>query len=148
MTIISQRAVAANGAFDAVKNFYFNSRYGERRTDPGIADFTFGNPHEMPLEGIVAAIREGAVPQNEDWFAYKTSEEAPPGFSRQGGRQGARPSIRSSRTSPSPPAPSRQSRSRFGSCSMPVTRRSTPSRPGSVTNRCCSPPMPFLARWR
>ena len=77
MTIIARRAAAANGAFDAVKNFYFNSRYGERRTDPGIADFTFGNPHEMPLDGIVAAIREGAVPHNKDWFAYKTSEEAP-----------------------------------------------------------------------
>jgi aspartate aminotransferase len=31
----------------------------------------------MPLEGMVAAIRASAVPQNKDWFAYKTSEEAP-----------------------------------------------------------------------
>ena len=88
MTILARRAVAANGAFDAVKNFYFHSRYGERRTDPGIADFTFGNPHEMPLDGIVAAIREGAVPHNKDWFAYKTSEEAPQAFlAREVGRE-------------------------------------------------------------
>jgi aspartate aminotransferase len=80
MTIISRRSTAAHGAFDVVKNFYFNSRYGERRGDPGIADFTFGNPHEMPLEGIVAAIRASAVPQNKDWFAYKTSEEEPQAF--------------------------------------------------------------------
>ena len=80
MTIISRRAAAANLSFDAVKNFYFNSRYGERRGDPSIADFTFGNPHEMPLEGIVTALREGAVPRNKDWFAYKTSEEAPQAF--------------------------------------------------------------------
>ena len=80
MTIISRRTAAANDAFGTVKNFYFNSRYGERRTDPGIADFTFGNPHEMPLAGIVAALREGAVPQDKDWFAYKTSEEAPQAF--------------------------------------------------------------------
>jgi len=80
MTIVSRRALAANSAFDAVKNFYFNSRYGERRGDPGIADFTFGNPHEMPLDGIVTAIREGALPQNKDWFAYKTSEEEPQAF--------------------------------------------------------------------
>jgi len=80
VTIISRRTAAANSAFDAVKDFYFNSRYGERRADPGIADFTFGNPHEMPLDGIVAAIREAAVPQNKDWFAYKTSEEAPQAF--------------------------------------------------------------------
>ena len=69
MTIISRRTAAANGAFDTVKDCYFNSRYCARCTDPGIADFTFGNPHEMPLDGIVAAIRDGAVPQNKDWFA-------------------------------------------------------------------------------
>jgi aspartate aminotransferase len=80
MTMISQRAAAADRAFDAVKDFYFNSRYGKRRGDPAIADFTFGNPHEMPLDGIVAAIRQAAVPQNKDWFAYKTSEEAPQTF--------------------------------------------------------------------
>ena len=80
MTIVSHRTAAANDAFGAVKAFYFNSRYGERRTDPGISDFTFGNPHEMPLDGIVTAIREGALPQNKDWFAYKSSETAPQAF--------------------------------------------------------------------
>lgn len=80
MPILSQRAAAADRTFEAVKRFYFSSRYGERRGDPTIADFTFGNPHEMPLEGLVAAIREVAVPRNKDWFAYKTSEEAPQAF--------------------------------------------------------------------
>ena len=80
MTVVSHRAAAADRAFDAVKQFIFNSRYGERRTDPDIADFTFGNPQEMPLAGLVAAIREGALPRNKDWFAYKTSEEAPQAF--------------------------------------------------------------------
>ena len=80
MSTLSQRAAAADRAFDAVKDFYFSSRYGKRRGDPAIADFTFGNPHEMPLPGLVAAIREGALPQNKDWFAYKSSEEAPQMF--------------------------------------------------------------------
>jgi aspartate aminotransferase len=80
MDIVSRRAAAADRAFEAVKSFYFRSRYGERRGDPTIADFTFGNPHEMPLDGLVAAIREGAVPLDENWFAYKTSEEAPQAF--------------------------------------------------------------------
>lgn len=80
MTTVSRRSTAADSAFDAVKRFYFNSRYGERRGDPSIADFTFGNPHEMPLAGIVTALREAAVPQNKDWFAYKTSEQAPQEF--------------------------------------------------------------------
>jgi len=78
--VVSRRTLAASRAFDAVKHFAFQSRYGERRADPGIADFTFGNPHEMPLQGLVTAIRDGAVPQNKDWFAYKTSEEAPQAF--------------------------------------------------------------------
>ena len=47
---------------------------------PGISDFTFGNPHEMPLPGIVEAIRARAVPHDKNWFAYKTSEEAPHAF--------------------------------------------------------------------
>jgi aspartate aminotransferase len=80
MSIISARVRAADAAFAAVKSFYFESRYGERRLDPGICDFTFGNPHEMPLEGIVAALRERAVPRDENWFAYKTSEEQPQAF--------------------------------------------------------------------
>jgi aspartate aminotransferase len=77
---VSARSAAADKAFDPVKHFYFGSRYGERRGDPGIADFTFGNPHEMPLAGLVAAIREQATPHNKDWFAYKSSEEAPQAF--------------------------------------------------------------------
>jgi aspartate aminotransferase len=80
LTTISQRAAAASRAFDAVTNFIFSSRYGERRADPAIADFTFGNPQEMPLEGLVTAIREAALPRSKDWFAYKTSEEAPQAF--------------------------------------------------------------------
>jgi aspartate aminotransferase len=75
MACVSQRTAAANRAFDAVTQFYFNSRYAERRGAPGIADLTFGNPHEMPLAGLVGALCAHAVPQNEDWFAYKTSEE-------------------------------------------------------------------------
>jgi hypothetical protein len=80
MSAISARMLATNAAFEAVKNFCFNSRYAERRLEPGICDFTFGNPHEMPLEGIVAAIRERAIPHDKNWFAYKTSEEDPKAF--------------------------------------------------------------------
>ena len=77
---VSSRISTADAAFSAVKNFYFASRYSQRRFEPGISDFTFGNPHEMPLEGIVAAIRERTIPHDKNWFAYKTSEEAPQRF--------------------------------------------------------------------
>jgi aspartate aminotransferase len=80
MTIVSARMRAADTAFAAVKDFYFISRYGERRLAPGICDFTFGNPHEMPLPGLVAALRERTVPRDENWFAYKTSEADPQAY--------------------------------------------------------------------
>jgi aspartate aminotransferase len=80
MSAISARMIATDAAFEVVKNFYASSRYADRRLEPGICDFTFGNPHEMPLEGIVAAIRERAIPRDENWFAYKTSEQDPQAF--------------------------------------------------------------------
>jgi aspartate aminotransferase len=42
-----------------------------------VADMTFGNPHEMPLPGLVGALRTAIEPQAVDWFAYKTSEAEP-----------------------------------------------------------------------
>ena len=80
MAVVSARTRAADDVFAAVKNFYFTSRYGRRRGDPAICDLTFGNPHEMPLEGIVTALRERAMPKDKNWFAYKTSEEEPRAF--------------------------------------------------------------------
>ena len=79
-TMLSQREVTTSDAFRAVVDFIFASRYGDRRGGPNIADFTIGNPQEMPLPGLVAAIREQAIPQNKDWYAYKTSEEVPQAF--------------------------------------------------------------------
>jgi aspartate aminotransferase len=76
----SSRIRAADAAFAAVNRFYSSSRYAGRRLDPGISDFTFGNPHELPLPGLVAAIRERAQPHDKNWFAYKTSEEEPQAF--------------------------------------------------------------------
>jgi len=76
----SSRIRAAHAAFSAVERFYSSSRYAERRFDPGVSDFTFGNPHELPLPGLVAAIRERARPQDKNWFAYKASEAVPQAF--------------------------------------------------------------------
>ncbi|WP_134495205.1 aminotransferase class I/II-fold pyridoxal phosphate-dependent enzyme [Microvirga pakistanensis] len=77
MQVASNRVRAAADSFEPIRQFYFQSRYADRRGDPGICDFTFGNPHEMPLPGLVEAIRHHAVPCNKDWFAYKTSESGP-----------------------------------------------------------------------
>jgi aspartate aminotransferase len=76
----SARIQAADAAFSAVKHFYSSSRYAERRFDPAVSDFTFGNPHELPLSGLVEAIRVHAQPLDKNWFAYKTSEAEPQAF--------------------------------------------------------------------
>ena len=80
MSSISARMIATDAAFEVVKSFVLNSRYAERRLESGMCDFTFGNPHEMPLEGIVSAIRERAIPHDKNWIAYKTSEQDPQAF--------------------------------------------------------------------
>jgi aspartate aminotransferase len=80
MSVISARMGTTDAAFEAVRTFFFNSRYAERRLVPAICDFTLGNPHEMPLEGVVTAIRERAIPHDKNWFAYKASEQEPQAF--------------------------------------------------------------------
>jgi aspartate aminotransferase len=80
MQIVSHRVQAAAESFEPIRQFYFCSRYADRRGEPNICDFTFGNPHEMPLPGLVEAIRHHAVPHNKDWFAYKASEPEPQTF--------------------------------------------------------------------
>lgn len=80
MQAVSNRVRAAADSFEPIRHFYFHSRYADRRGEPDICDFTFGNPHEMPLPGLVEAIRHHAVPHNKDWFAYKASEPEPQAF--------------------------------------------------------------------
>ena len=77
---LSSRVQAADGAFAAIRDFYQRSRYADARFEPRVCDFTFGNPHEMPLAGLVSAIRERAIPHDKNWFAYKSSEEEPQAF--------------------------------------------------------------------
>src|SRR5258708_4290223 len=76
MSVVSARMRAADTAFAAVREFYFSSRYGERRPAPGICGFTFCNP-ERPRRGMGGGLRERALPHDKNWFAYKTSEAEP-----------------------------------------------------------------------
>jgi aspartate aminotransferase len=80
MSVVAARIRAADIAFAAVKDFYLHSRYGQRRFEPTIRDFTCGDPHEMPLPEIVAALRERALPLDKNWFAYKSTEPEPQAY--------------------------------------------------------------------
>ena len=55
-------------------SWFPRSAYAERQKDPAIADFMFGNPHDMPIPAYVAGLARSIVPQDRAWFAYKMSE--------------------------------------------------------------------------
>lgn len=65
------RAVASIPSLLRVQGFL--SAHSVRQHQPGICDFTLGNPHQMPQEAYVSALREQLEPRNESWFAYKTN---------------------------------------------------------------------------
>lgn len=75
MTRTAARTVRAMR--DYVKDviwFTSESTYAKKGASPSACDFCFGNPQEMPLAAIDAAIAKAAKPRNKDWFAYKWSE--------------------------------------------------------------------------
>lgn len=80
MSEVSKRVSAAQAAFAPVEEFFFRASHFNRGLGEDVADFTFGNPHEMPLEGFVSSLREAAIPQDQNWFAYKSSEDEPRAF--------------------------------------------------------------------
>ena len=59
---------------DPFSDFLASSKYMHRRSKPGSLNFTFGKPHEMALTGYVEALQRAGVPQNKNWFAYKTNQ--------------------------------------------------------------------------
>ncbi len=74
---VSLRSEAVARAFSRVASGYLEETgYYERREQPGILDFTFGDPREMPPAAYVSALQTALVPQHAGWFAYKTYEPA------------------------------------------------------------------------
>lgn len=72
--LISSRLDRAARAAASIHAFV-DSPLGQRAAEPGVANFLFGNPHELPLPGIVAALKRHIEPQHKDWFAYQTSQD-------------------------------------------------------------------------
>jgi len=72
MSTVSTRLAAIQTGLRPLLDFLNHSEHARRMGDPTICDFVFGNPHEMPLNGIVESIQRHAVPENKEWFAYTT----------------------------------------------------------------------------
>lgn len=74
---ISARGQAVSGAVSRILSGYLEDiDYVARQAQPGVLDFTFGDPREMPPEAYVSALRTALTPQHENWFAYKQYEPA------------------------------------------------------------------------
>ncbi|WP_282153064.1 aminotransferase class I/II-fold pyridoxal phosphate-dependent enzyme [Ruegeria atlantica] len=79
MSMTARRANTAAHSIQKVEAFFTSYNAAVKET-PAVADFTFGNPHEMPLPRVVDALKTHAEPQSVDWFAYKTNEADPCAF--------------------------------------------------------------------
>ncbi|WP_282170039.1 aminotransferase class I/II-fold pyridoxal phosphate-dependent enzyme [Ruegeria atlantica] len=79
MSMTARRANTAAHSIQKVEAFFTTYNAAVKET-PAVADFTFGNPHEMPLPSVVDALKTHAEPQSVDWFAYKTNEADPCAF--------------------------------------------------------------------
>lgn len=77
MNNMSQRAAQMLDVLAPVSRFLTASTWARRAGDPTICDFAVGNPHEMPLPGLVSALSRWTTPENHDWYAYKNSEAVP-----------------------------------------------------------------------
>lgn len=68
------RTAALGKTIGLLGQFATQSAWARRRFEPDVADFAFGNPHDVPMPAYVDALQRHAVPENKDWFAYKNSE--------------------------------------------------------------------------
>ena len=73
---LADSLAAVRASFAPVARFFTASPWRARIGQPGVADFAFGNPQEMPLPGFVAALKAQIEPRDKDWFAYKANEPA------------------------------------------------------------------------
>jgi aspartate aminotransferase len=66
-----QQITAANESLLAFLPFW-----EEYRHQPNTANFAFGNPQEMVVDGFASTLARATVPKDKDHYAYKFSEES------------------------------------------------------------------------
>ncbi len=74
----SSRAKRTAAAGHAFFHYYLQSPYAQRKMagKPPRFDFVTGNPFEMPMPALVAALQSAAAPKESQGFAYKMNEKA------------------------------------------------------------------------
>lgn len=75
---VSERMRRAVRASAPLVRFMNDSPWAHRH-DQGceLCDFTFGDPHEMPIPGYIEALQRALAPRDPDWYAYMENEPGP-----------------------------------------------------------------------
>lgn len=70
---VSKRALNLEATISSLTRFTFESKWAQKDPQDSGSDFTFGNPHEMPLASYVETLKKVSEPKDKDWFGYKQS---------------------------------------------------------------------------
>ena len=70
VTHLSPRAKNILETIAPIRNFFTDSTWARRASDPGVCDFTIGNPNEMPAHSYIETLKRWAEAQDPRWFAY------------------------------------------------------------------------------
>ena len=62
---VSDRIPAIYDSYTPIYRFMRESAYAQRNESSENCDFTFGNPHDMPLTGYVQALQKAIIPQDK-----------------------------------------------------------------------------------
>jgi aspartate aminotransferase len=71
--MVTERIKQITAANDTLLSFL--PIWEAHRRQPGIADFAFGNPQEMVVDGFASALASATTPLSKDHYAYKFSED-------------------------------------------------------------------------
>lgn len=70
---VRAKTIASVPSQRRITEFLESSAFARHQNKPGICDFAFGNPQQMPPERYVESLRTVLTPRNAQWFAYKTN---------------------------------------------------------------------------
>ncbi|MEM7802964.1 MAG: aminotransferase class I/II-fold pyridoxal phosphate-dependent enzyme [Chloroflexota bacterium] len=71
---VAKRVPSMIQTMGPILRYYNESAYTTRDVNGEISDFTFGNPHEMPIPQYVDAVSRSIQPQDKNWFAYMQND--------------------------------------------------------------------------
>jgi hypothetical protein len=69
---LAKRMTEMSQAYAPFSRFQ-QSNAARKSGEPGVCNFLFGNPQQMPMPELVAAFQKWIPPQDKDWYAYKMS---------------------------------------------------------------------------